>query len=264
MNGKQVFERVDTLVRSRYFDPHYNGRDWPKLVEEHRPAILSSSDNESFETRVNALLNQLGTSHTQLISRRTRIPGPSSINATFRSILTEEGPRWAFQDVQPGGAADRAGIKTGDVLLTINAAAATPPTIPEFRMGASASVAVIHRNGADREIAFTVDTASPKYAECPYTEPQSVIASVLDGGIGLLKVAMFPGIIGVDFAHEIDRAMEKLRDCDRLIIDLRGNPGGGIGGLRLMSYLVPDKRPVGYSLTRKRAERGYRKKHFQL
>ena len=73
---------------------------------------------------------------------------------------------------------------------------------------------------------------------------------------------MFPGIIGVDFAHEIDSAMEKLKQCDRLILDLRGNPGGGIGGLRLMSYLVPDKRPVGYSLTRKRAESGYRKEEL--
>jgi C-terminal processing protease CtpA/Prc len=42
-------------------------------------------------------------------------------------------------------------------------------------------------------------------------------------------------------------------------VDLRGNPGGGIGGLHLMSYLTPDRLPVGYSLTRKRAERGYRK-----
>jgi carboxyl-terminal processing protease len=39
----------------------------------------------------------------------------------------------------------------------------------------------------------------------------------------------------------------------RLIIDLRGNPGGGIGGLTLMSYLTPDRRAVGYSKSRKMA-----------
>jgi C-terminal processing protease CtpA/Prc len=42
-------------------------------------------------------------------------------------------------------------------------------------------------------------------------------------------------------------------------VDLRGNTGGGIGGLRLMSYLTPGKLEVGYSLTRKRRERGYRR-----
>ncbi|MCU1258099.1 MAG: Carboxyl-terminal protease [Bryobacterales bacterium] len=256
---KQVFDRVEVLVRTRYFDPHYNGRDWPELVQQHRPGILASIDDRVFEGEINSLLDKLGTSHTHFFSPRTKIPSGSSINATFRAVPTETGPRWAFQDVQPGGPADRAGIKPGDILLTIDGLTVVPPTIPHFQMGALAPLTVIHRNGAEREIKFTVDIARPKYVECPYTEPQSVVASILDNQIGFLKVTMFPGIIGVEFAREVDRAMEKFRECDRLIVDLRGNPGGGIGGLRLMSYLVPDKRPVGYSLTRKRAERGYRK-----
>lgn len=53
--------------------------------------------------------------------------------------------------------------------------------------------------------------------------------------------------------------MEELHDCTRLIINLRGNTGGGIGGLRLMSYLTPHKLPVGYSLTKRLAEIGYDK-----
>src|SRR5207244_10792770 len=48
-----------------------------------------------------------------------------------------------------------------------------------------------------------------------------------------------------------------LKDSTRLIVDLRGNTGGGIGGLRLMSYLTPGKTEVGYSLTRARKEKGY-------
>lgn len=259
---KKVFDRVDKLVQTRYFDPHYNGTNWPELVDKHRPRILAATDDGAFETEVNSLLHELGTSHTHFFNSRTRISGDSSINATFRSIPTDDGPRWAFQDVQPGGPADRAGIKPGDVLLAIENVAIAPPKIPDFRMGSSAALALIQRNGTDRELKLTVNTAIPKYRECPYTEPQNVVASVLGNSIGYIKVAMFPGIIGVELAHEIDRAIEKLRECDRLIVDLRGNPGGGIGGLRLMSYLVPDKRPVGYSLTRKRAESGYRKEEL--
>jgi C-terminal processing protease CtpA/Prc len=45
-------------------------------------------------------------------------------------------------------------------------------------------------------------------------------------------------------------------------VDLRGNTGGGIGGLRLMSYLTPGKLEVGYSLTRKRREHGYRREEL--
>ena len=41
-----------------------------------------------------------------------------------------------------------------------------------------------------------------------------------------------------------------------MIIDLRGNPGGGIGGLRVMSYLTAAKQLIGYSLDRRMAQRG--------
>src|SRR5262249_42432096 len=90
-------------------------------------------------------------------------------------------------------------------------------------------------------------------------EPRDVSARKVRPDLGVLKVTLFPGIVGVDFARDVNRAVAEIRDCDRLIVDLRGNPGGGIGGLRLMGYLTPDKLPVGYSLTRKRAESGYRK-----
>jgi len=55
----------------------------------------------------------------------------------------------------------------------------------------------------------------------------------------------------------LDAAFAHLKDSTRLIVDLRGNTGGGIGGLRLMSYLTPGKKEVGYSLTRARKEKGY-------
>ena len=88
------------------------------------------------------------------------------------------------------------------------------------------------------------------------------MAERLSDEIGLLKVAMFPGVVGIDVAKDIDRGVESLDGCSRLIVDLRGNTGGGIGGLRLMSYLTPKKLEVGYSLTRKRRKRGYRREEL--
>jgi carboxyl-terminal processing protease len=51
---------------------------------------------------------------------------------------------------------------------------------------------------------------------------------------------------------ELDRIIGLLtaENRDRLIIDLRGNIGGGLASLRLMSYLCPDRRPIGYSVTK--------------
>jgi C-terminal processing protease CtpA/Prc len=43
-----------------------------------------------------------------------------------------------------------------------------------------------------------------------------------------------------------------LGKIESLIIDLRGNTGGGIGALRVMSLLTPGRIPVGFALDKKR------------
>lgn len=90
-------------------------------------------------------------------------------------------------------------------------------------------------------------------------EPQSITHRTLENGVGYVKVASFPGTVGLQFAAALDRALERLKTngCDRLIVDLRGNVGGGLGSLRLMSYLCPGKLPIGYSLTRRRFQSGF-------
>jgi carboxyl-terminal processing protease len=87
----------------------------------------------------------------------------------------------------------------------------------------------------------------PKSQKHPVTAPQAVTTERLTDEIGLLRVAMFPGAIGIDVARDIDRGIAALDGCNRIIVDLRGNTGGGIGGLRLMSYLTPGKLEVGWA-----------------
>ena len=54
-------------------------------------------------------------------------------------------------------------------------------------------------------------------------------------------------MIGVEVANAISQAVAQLGSVKRLIIDLRGNTGGGAGCLRLMSLMTPSKTPVGFS-----------------
>jgi C-terminal processing protease CtpA/Prc len=71
--------------------------------------------------------------------------------------------------------------------------------------------------------------------------------------------------MGLGFAKSLDAAMSglKAQGCDRLIIDLRGNIGGGLGFARLASYLSPGRVPIGYSLTPKRQRSGYKPEEFE-
>jgi C-terminal processing protease CtpA/Prc len=56
----------------------------------------------------------------------------------------------------------------------------------------------------------------------------------IEDELGYLKVAMFPGMAGVEVARTKSPArLRKIGDVDCLIIDLLGNTGGGIGALRV-------------------------------
>jgi hypothetical protein len=118
------------------------------------------------------------------------------------------------------------------------------------------------RKKVPKGLAARFQYCQPNECAPAYTQPTDagdVLFSRLTDGIGWLKVTKFPGAVGVDIAKQIDLAIQELNDCDRLIIDLRGNAGGGLAFLRVMSYLTPERIPVGYSVTRPRAEAGYSK-----
>jgi C-terminal processing protease CtpA/Prc len=164
---------------------------------------------------------------------------------------------WMFRDVHEGGPAAAAGVDPGDVVLAIGDTEIKPPMPLVFKMGEPVALTLRKLDG--RELVASVNVPTPKDRKHPVSQPKPVLFKRLADGAGFLKVNMFPGAVGIDVARETDEALDHLRDCERLIIDLRGNTGGGIGGLRLMSYLTPHKIPVGYSLTKGRAEKGYQK-----
>jgi C-terminal processing protease CtpA/Prc len=188
------------------------------------------------------------------------IPARHAINATMQRIAVNGSERWMFQDVHKGGPAYSAGIRPGDLLLGNGERDIRPPDDMTFSVGESASLLIEKLQGGQQTV--RVQLPMPKSKTHPVTAPVAVHAERLSDEIGLLKVAMFPGVIGIDVAKDIDRAIGSLVGCNRLIVDLRGNTGGGIGGLRLMSYLTPGKLEVGYSLTRKRRERGFRREEL--
>jgi carboxyl-terminal processing protease len=231
------------------------------LRQEHESSIVESADADRFETAMNAMLKALGTSHVGFFhDSRPRAAGRVAIAATFMKIDTPDGPRWMFQDVHPGGAAARAGIRPGDVLLTIDGKDVIPPDGLPFQLGSAYTFTVRRPNGSTTEP--TVEVPSSKEKKRPIVVPDQVVAATkLDDGTGVVRVSMFPGVLGMDVARDMSRAVAELAS-DRLIIDLRGNTGGGIGCLRLMSLMCPDRRGVGYSISRAVAKRGYEKERL--
>jgi len=258
---ERIYARVCELVERKHFDPHWDGVNWAELARARRLEILKSQTDEDFEKRMQELLNALKTSHTGFRhSKSANVPARHAISATFMRCALNGQERWMFQDVHEGGPAYEAGLRPGDILLEIGNRELKPPEPPIFPVGTDSQITF--RNQKSKDVSLTLHVPSPRSKNRPVIVPKSVLCSRLPDGIGWVKVTMFPGAVGIDVAHALDKAFDYVRDCDRLIVDLRGNTGGGIGGLRLMSYLTPGKMEVGYSLTRSRKHKGYSRENL--
>ena len=256
-----IFDKVVETCEKKLYDPKLNGIDWRRIAETHKERILAAADEAEFEREFNDLIRELRVSHAGFYhERRPRAAGKMAISATL--FRTQDGGHdcWVFQDVHPGGAAFKAGILPGDILLRVGESEVNPPELPLFPLGEAMPVDICRRDGS--HVRLTVTVPKSKTKERPLIELQPV-SFVKEGSVGWLKVCMFPGAIGIDVARDIDRAIRSL-NCEQLVIDLRGNTGGGIGCLRLMSYLTGERVPIGYSVTRRRAEQTFSKEDLPV
>ena len=257
----RIFDKTATKVTKEYFDPNYNGTGWPAHAQQQRDAIVALSDPDAFELRMHDLVRSLKTSHTGFFHQSVRrVPGRLAIGASFRRAEIGGALRWVAQDVHEGGPGQLAGLKPLDVLNEINGSPIAPPENPMFPMGTEVGLKV--QRGHDT-LTVTVVIPAPRSRKQPYAEPKPVTSARLEHNVGYLKVTILPGLLGLDVSRSIDAAVAELADCDRLILDLRGHLGGGLGVLRLMSHLTPNKLPIGYTVTRRRAESGYDKEKLR-
>ncbi|MHB1958472.1 MAG: S41 family peptidase [Acidobacteriaceae bacterium] len=246
-----ILDNVIRALQKRFYAPEKLNEDWQTAVERHRPLIEGADTADAFEQAVSDLLTELHTSHLGFFHRSARrASSRAALSATYLADDTPYGKRWIFQDVHSGGAASIAGIEPGDILLSVDGREITPPEHPVFVMGKQTSVEIVGSDEQQRTV--SVDVARPKGKKLHFIQPTLVEGRHLDGGLGYLKVAMFPGMVGVEVANAISRAVEELGAVKSLIIDLRGNTGGGVGALRVMSLLTSEKIPVGFALDRQR------------
>jgi C-terminal processing protease CtpA/Prc len=253
---ERILTKVQEMVQAGYYAPDFHGKHWNGIVASHRPAIFDATTTEDFEREMNTMLADLD-SNLRLLGPNSKITARNAINASFHAVDVRGngGRRWVFQDVALGGVAQRSGVLPADVLLTIDGATAAPPDRPAFEMDRATRVEVL-RGNERKQFDLDLKTPTPKYRDNPYSEP-SVTGTLTPDRIAIVKISLFPGRIGIDFANALSHLFRnRVAGAEGLVLDLRGNPGGGIGNLRLMSLFTPGRQPVGYSLDRATAENG--------
>ena len=254
----EVLESVWKTVSEKFYDPQLRGVDWKLAVDRCRQSVTDAATAEEFELGISKLLSELKTSHIGFYHHAlARATSKMALSATYAAFPENGSERWVFQDVHEGGAAHAGGVRSGDVLLCVGGRSFHPPEHPIFPMGQAAELTVLSDGRKEQTKLVNVPAPKRKRNQLPYAQPTLVVSRRVNHDTGYLKIAMYPGVVGIEIANEISTALAGLTPIERLIIDLRGNTGGGIGVLRVMSYLTPERLSVGYSVSRKQMQREF-------
>jgi C-terminal processing protease CtpA/Prc len=249
----KILDKVSEVVTRKFYDPQFHQIDWLAAVRKCRKNIVGAPSDEAFEGEITKLLSELKSSHVGFYhTGLARATSKMAICATYAAFPFDDGARWVFQDVHEGGPAAKAGIKSGDILISVEGRSFSPPEHPTFAMGKTTTVKVLTSGLRESNRIVVVPTPKRKSNQLPYVQPDPVVSHRrFNQDIGYLRISMYPGAVGVEVANEVSNAVKSLNPVERLIIDLRGNTGGGIGVLRVMSLLAPAQLPVGTFLNGK-------------
>lgn len=212
-----VSEQTDTFQQSRIFDEvvqYISGR----YVDEHPKPEL-------YRLAVEGLLQELGDPHTSFMSaeefRDLQIQTTGEYGGLGIEIDQRDG--WiTVISALPGTPAERAGLQPGDRIIEVEGKStkgwASDDAVKVLRgpKGQAANIRIA-RVGVDEPIAFSIVRDEIRIKSVP-------AAFAVDNGVGYVQLRVF----SESATDEVRDAIEQLRKqgAKRVILDLRGNPGG--------------------------------------
>lgn len=124
------YDRITKIVSTKFVDKTFRGLNWPERVSYYRKMIKCSMNENLVADVVNLLLAELKASHTKLYTPVDLEYW--ALNSIFSEKLTDYsipfsgiwarkiGDRWIARDVLLGTPAYTAGVRPGDLLLSID------------------------------------------------------------------------------------------------------------------------------------------------
>lgn len=260
------FEKVWTTVRDKHWETRPGGLDWQAIHAEFRPRIEKAETIGEARAVIREMLGRLKETHFAIFPAAVyddvgaKSAGDGSTGLDARVL---EG-QVVVISIEPNSPADKAGVKPGWEIASVDGKGLTPlieklqadPAIHELTLErtvlarlagtAGQTLALTFVDESNRMVALDV-TLAPGRGQITHfgnLPPERVwFESKRIDNTGYVGFNMFLDLprVMAGFAEAVTACMQ----CDGLIIDLRGNPGG-IGGMAMgmAGWLVdkPDQR----------------------
>jgi carboxyl-terminal processing protease len=257
----EIFEQVWSTISERYYDASFHGVDWKMVKKKYSARLKNAGSEREFYFLLDRMAGELRDSHTRVYSPAQRDERRKQKRAEVGISIKEiEGFAVIFS-VAPGSEAERAGIKPGMIVRSVNnqpfkkAAAAARRSVgvssseraTRMRVfskiltgepGTILNLELLDERGSVRKFTLERRVVSVK--------PQ-IVSKILPSGIAYLKFGKFDE----EIEKQVAAALLELKDAPALILDLRGNAGGdGEVGLRFAGYFLDDRITVAKIVTR--------------
>jgi carboxyl-terminal processing protease len=274
--GTETFDAAWTIIRDSHFDPAMNGVDWPGVKAELGPRAARAQSDAELRDVIRDMLGRLGLSHFALIpsGRDNGIAAAVDLGGDPGFEVRLAGAELLVTEVDPHGGAAAAGVRPGWRLMSVDGMpiaellSRLPESMParlrhveiwrmvETRLrGPQGSPVPLMFDDGQRDIGLvverraeagqpaTVGNLPTMYVRVDASErrtPRGATAGVIRFNVWM------PGVDPL-----FQKAVDRFRTADGIVVDLRGNPGGlaamimGISG-----HFLRERTPLGTMKTR--------------
>lgn len=253
---EQALRDLHRVIGEQYPCFELKGIDWPAVGAEFLPRAKEIADDEAFGLLCMELVARLEDSHAQLLAGAAKLPDlPLPRWDPGFACLVDDRGRPVVYYIDSGGSAEAAGIELGMTVTSIDGAGATQAieeTMNRYRrwVGHSSERYLRYqcfrwftrRDVQGTKVRLEVEDAEgnasgfvlPATFDVRYiprlpvpiagiSDSRSVSWKMLDDGIGYIYVRRIRG----DLIASLDAAVGQMQEAHGLIIDVRGNSGGG-------------------------------------
>jgi carboxyl-terminal processing protease len=272
----ETFDAVWKIVKDGHFDPAFDVAKWERLGVELRPKAVDARTPGEFRAVLADMLGRLGLSHFAVIPSTPDSPG-DSVDLTgqpgFDVRMIDR--QLVVSSVDADGGAAAAGIHAGWIVQSIGATAVSetlaPITarvperlaqlqawrlaVPRLRGPSGSSVDVTFVDGAGATVTKSIERRRESgqpvtVGSLPtmYVRVSSSLKATPGGGTaGVIGFNVWMTAVDPEFQKAIDR----FRSADGVVIDLRGNPGGLAAMIMgLAGHFMTERATLGVMKTR--------------
>ena len=217
VSSQKLFENVWTTVKNNYYDESLNHQTWYRRKEHYRGKIKTDEDAK---VAIDSMLASLEDPYSRYMDKSEYNEQNRSIDSKITGIgvnIASISGKIQIINVMDGTPAQASNLQNGDVILDINGKDVNGLSLSD--------VANLVRGPENTVVNITIMRDKDKFLKKVMRKEIKIktVKSSVDKNIGYIQISSF---LGTSTPNEFIEAIDRTKDTEGLILDLRGNTGG--------------------------------------